>query len=272
MVTGISRTSVLDIPGITSSTFILGIVYRHPKGNVNNFITSFNEKLQQLKRGSTSKYYIVGDFNINVNPTNSSESSNNYLNMLASNGAFLLIDKPTRMFGETRTLIDHIITNDPSNIIYPCVFLSDISDHFPVACFVANNYSSKKGRSHINKVSYSYRNMSRFDIEQFRLELINSLDAFSTTLSLETSTDINSGLPNSSMFYLIASINMYPLKKVSRKKRKLISKPWITKGKSVSIKKNSNYMLNFIKLVPRHKNCFTKFMPMNLLRSSTRDH
>ena len=80
-------------------------MYRHPKGNVNKFITSFNEKLQHLNHGSISKYYIVGDFNID--PTNSNESSNNYLNMLASYEAFLLIDKPTRIFGETRTLIDH---------------------------------------------------------------------------------------------------------------------------------------------------------------------
>ena len=70
--------------------------------------------------------------------------------MLASNGAFLLIDKPTRMFGEPRTLIDHIVTNDTSNIIYPCMFFSDISDHFPVACLVANNSSFKNGRSSKN--------------------------------------------------------------------------------------------------------------------------
>ena len=50
---------------------------------------------------------MVGDFSINVNPTNSNESSNNYLNMLASNGGFLFIDRPTRIFGETRTLIDN---------------------------------------------------------------------------------------------------------------------------------------------------------------------
>ena len=66
--------------------------------------------------------------------------------MLASNGAFLLTDKPTRIFGETRTRIDHIITNDTCNVIYLCVFLGDISDHFPVACLVAHNSCSKKGR------------------------------------------------------------------------------------------------------------------------------
>ena len=45
-----------------------------------------------------------------------------------------------------------IITDDISNIVYPCVFLSEISDHFPFACLVAHNSSFKKGRSHINKV------------------------------------------------------------------------------------------------------------------------
>ena len=57
-----------------------------------------------------------------------------------------------------------------------------------------NNSSSKNG--HLNKVSYSHRNTSRFDIEQFTLKLINWLDAFTTILSLETSTDINYDFTN----------------------------------------------------------------------------
>ena len=241
-------------------------MYRHPKGDVNNFITSFNEKLQQLKRGNTSKYYIAGDFDTNVNPTTANESSSSYLNVLASTGANLFIDKPTRVFGETRTLINYIITNDTSNIIYPSVFLSDISDHFAVACLVANNSNSKNNRSHINKVSYSYRDMSRFDIEQCRLELINSLDAFSTTLSLETSTDKNFGFTKF-INVLSDSIDKHaPFKEASRKKLKLISKPWITKKILVSIKKKQKLHAKFYKTGTEAQKLFYKIYANKLTK------
>ena len=64
---------------------------------------------------------------------------------------YLLTNLPAYLVRRELLLII-IITNDTSNIIYPCVFLSDISDHFPVVCLVAHNSSFKKGRSHINKV------------------------------------------------------------------------------------------------------------------------
>ena len=53
-----------------------------------------------------------------------------YLNMISSNGAFLPIDKHTRVIGKSRSIMDHVITNDIFNTTFPCVFLSNISDHF----------------------------------------------------------------------------------------------------------------------------------------------
>ena len=60
-----------------------------------------------------------------------------HLNMILSNGAFLPIDNHTRVIhvGNSRS-IDHVITKDISNTIFSCVFLSDISDHFPIAIIV----------------------------------------------------------------------------------------------------------------------------------------
>ena len=80
------------------------------------------------------KYYIIGDFNIDVNTSDVANNSVQFLNMLSSNEAFSLIDKPTRVTGNSsRTIfVDHILTNDTSNIIPSCIFLSDISDHFPM--------------------------------------------------------------------------------------------------------------------------------------------
>ena len=56
--------------------------------------------------------------------------------MISSNGAFLPIDKHTRVIGNSKSIIDHVITNDISNIIFSCLFLSDINDNFPIAIIV----------------------------------------------------------------------------------------------------------------------------------------
>ena len=73
-----------------------------------------------------------------------------YLNMISSNGAFLPIDKHTRVIGNSRSIIDHVITNDISNTIFPCVFLSDISDHFSIAIIVERK-NNQQDNSRFNK-------------------------------------------------------------------------------------------------------------------------
>ena len=42
------------------------------------------------------------------------------------------------------SIINHMITNDNNNILYPCIICSGLTDHFPVACFVAINSQNHK--------------------------------------------------------------------------------------------------------------------------------
>ena len=80
-----------------------------------------------------------------------------YLNMLSSIGAFLPVDKHTRVTGKSRSIIDHIFTSDISNIIFPCVFLSDISDHFPIVIIVKCK-NKKQDNIKCNMQLYFFRN------------------------------------------------------------------------------------------------------------------
>ena len=109
---------------IADDTFILGLIYRHPKGNEKNFISALSDKLVELNN-IAHKYYIIGNFNTDVNTNDISNNSALFLNMLNSNGVYPLIDKPTRVTGSSSTTQDHILTKDNSNIIYPCIFLSE---------------------------------------------------------------------------------------------------------------------------------------------------
>ena len=108
---------------------------RYSKGNKKIFILALNDKLVKLNN-ITHKFYIIGNFNIDVNSSDISNNSAPFFNMLNSNGVYSLIDKPTHVTGTSSTNIDHILTDDTSNIIYPCIFLSEISDYFPVGFLV----------------------------------------------------------------------------------------------------------------------------------------
>ena len=81
---------------------------------------ALNDKLIQLGK---HKYYIVDDFNINIDDKNRSVNSNMYLNKISSNGAFLPIDKHTRVIGNSRSIMDHVIRNDISNTVVLNLFL-----------------------------------------------------------------------------------------------------------------------------------------------------
>ena len=99
----------------SNQIFYLGVIYRHPDSNIINFISALNDRLIQLGK---HKYYIVHDFNINIDDKNRSVNSDMYLNMISSNGAFLSTDKHNRVIGNSRSIIDHVIINDISNTIF----------------------------------------------------------------------------------------------------------------------------------------------------------
>ena len=80
-----------------------------------------------------------------------------YLNMISSIGAFLPIDKHTRVIGNSRSIIDHVITNNISNTIFPYIFLSDISDHFFLEITVERK-NKKQDNIRCNKQPYFFRN------------------------------------------------------------------------------------------------------------------
>ena len=115
---------------------ILGAIHRHSSGDVNDFITVLNQKIASF--GPKQKCYILGDLNINVDRNKSAESATDYMHMLSGNNCYMLIDKLTRVGNNSNTVIDHIIINDTSKIIYPAIFTNDITDHFPVGCFVGS--------------------------------------------------------------------------------------------------------------------------------------
>ena len=204
-----------------NDSFIVGVIYRHPRGDVNNFLTALNKKLDLL---SNKRYYLFGDFNINVNSTVNNEDGLNYLNTISSNEAYSLINKPTRVTNVSQTTIDHIVTNDSTHVIYPVIFLSDLTDHYPIACCVTGdpNRTNLKIKQDNH---YCYRDTGQFNCDWFKMDLQEALEVFFNAKELTSSDQIDFYFENFVSTFRTC-LNKYALlKRASRKKRKLMSKP-----------------------------------------------
>ena len=187
---------------------------------------------------SNKPVYIAGDFNIDLLKSESCNYAHNFLLSLQSYSFIPLIDKPTRVYGNSATLIDNILVNNTTNLLSAGNIISDISDHFSQFC-VMSNILVKRKVDGLKKV----RDFSHFTEAKFLAELsdINWNEIISPP-------NINTD-KSFSRFYnrFNKVINTHvPFKTVSKRRAKQLSKPWITKGIRKSIKiKNSLYHSKF---------------------------
>ena len=187
--------------------------------------------------------YLLGDINLNILNDHRRTIANKYLSMLAGNGLFPLITKPTRITQESATLIDHIFTSAIANPIFPGIILSDISDDFFTYCAIP----SKQPTGPEKQSKLLSRNIKNLDVEKYLLDLDKEMNDFKLncpSISKENYEVIFAKLVKSFKFVIHKHA---PLMQVSRKQRRLQSKPWLTKGLLVSIKRKQQlYRSNFL--------------------------
>ena len=108
------------------------------------------------------------------------------------------------------------------------MLLTDLSDHFGTFIAVAE----KKG--HVDKPKVvQIRDMSSFDLELFLQELEQRLrDA-----ELEKNDSVNEQFDKFCVTFNSVVKKIAPLRKASRKEKRLHAKPWLTKGLLKSIKR-----------------------------------
>ena len=113
----------------------------------------------------------------------------------------------------------------------PGILRLDLSDHFPTFCFIL--LDSKPFKITVNK---KIRSLYQFKPEDYVQELALKLDQFFSHLPEISSTNFEAVFEE--FYHIIKTItNAHaPLKLLSRKQKRLNSKPWITKGILISIK------------------------------------
>ena len=168
---------------------------------------------------------------MNINTFKRTNYSKDYLNLLSSNCATNIIDVPTRVTTSSATVLDHIITKENKHQIVPAVVDYDITDHYPVVALV-NNKSIHK-----NVQPKFARSFAKFNNDSFNNDLQKK--SFMPKILAISENNVDDIFNE---FYLLITSTMNThalLKKLSRKQRRLRSKPWITKGLLFSIKKKS---------------------------------
>ena len=110
-----------------------GVIYRQ-HNSPEKFQAYFDETVERLS--ATGKtIYLMGDFNINLLCSETCKYAHNFLLSLQSINLLPTIDKPTRVYNDSATLIDNIFINNYESNCLSGNIVSDLSDHYP-QCYV----------------------------------------------------------------------------------------------------------------------------------------
>ena len=131
------------------NSILIGVIYCHPVNIVNQlelFSRTIEEKFFNLSN-SKSGFYILGDFNIDLLQVTNNRVIKNYADNLVGYSIKCTINKPTRIFNNSKTLLDHIYTNCCYSSAISGIALNDIFDHFPTFIYLSNRDIKKINRN-----------------------------------------------------------------------------------------------------------------------------
>ena len=124
---------------------ICGIMYRQ-HNTPERFQEYFDETLEKFSTSNKS-IFVMGDFNINFLGVGTCNYAHNVLLSLQSFSLIPTIDKPTRVYKNTATLIDKILVNKLDAGVY--ILVSDISDDYSQFCILQKTESATMTKSQL---------------------------------------------------------------------------------------------------------------------------
>ena len=213
---------------------VVGVIYRHPNYDVDS-LNSFGDELANKLHSynlNNVKYCILGDIIINLLNIKNSGNIRKYANNLINCSCKCLLDLPTRISQNSKTLIDHIYTNIADTKVESGIAVTDISNH----CGTLANFLLKSVCK--NTKSYNFvRDMKNFQPELFLESLNKKLNTFALSDNKPVYPQFNKF-----MTILTDTVNEHaPLKKASRREKRLQQKPWLTQGLLKSIKVRATF-------------------------------
>ena len=200
---------------------IVGVIYRHPGGNLNTFNERLAITLDKISK-ENKLCYICGDINVNGFSINSTDTAS-FFDLILSENYIPQITLPTRITDTSATLIDHIfMKSDIRNIedtnLSGNIF-TDISDHLPNFLLVGLNNDNCTSRDRPLIRIYGEKNMNKFKQQLQDNKVINEL---------LMESDCEKAYDTLYKHYIEIYNSCFPLKRLSRKRSK--DKKWITSG------------------------------------------
>ena len=232
----------IEINNNKMSNDIIGVIYRHPKMELDNFNDNFlSPFMDTLSLEKNKNVYIAGDFNVNLLNVSQHTDSSNFFNILCSNQLLPAISIPTKINNSgNHTLIDNIFTS----IFNPDTISGNISFDTPDGHLPSFVIIPKANHNHLPKKHNFYKrclknfNPNKDNFDNIKLSALQDV----RRLDLSNLIEADKNDPNLSLNKLITAINpiidkYMPLTKVSNKNHKRRYKPWITEGIRTSINK-----------------------------------
>lgn len=216
-------STILPYMEIVTSTYlnkkergIICSIYRPPsltKSNLEKFFSELKKTLAKIRADfPNTPLKIAGDFNINMVCDNDLNTIN-LLNLMEDNNLFPSINRPTRIYKASATIIDNIFVSNPlgsEQFIIP----TSISDHLFLIHTICQNVSN-------SAVIKNRRCFTETSINDFRNKLNQT--------SFDSIINCNEPERAYELFFDLTDrifLETFPLKKFSNKPVK--KQPWIT--------------------------------------------
>ena len=165
-----------------------------------------------------------------------------------------MIEEPTRVTVNTSTIIDHIATTCPRNIVHSGVYEVSLSDHYMVYCIRKFNGAVEKGHKLIKT-----RKMKNFNEEAF----LQDISGIFWEQMLTETDDIDILVSNWSNLFSLIIEKHAPLSEMRVSEKYC---PWIDKDlralmrtrdclKKAAVKRKSDILMNSYRQVRNKVNC-----------------
>ena len=207
----------VSLPG--SKNQIIGVIYRPntpPMADLDLFQNTLFDILN-IVNSKNQICTIMGDLNVDLLQYNKKCKVNVFLDDMFSVGFVPVILKPTRIMDNSFTLIDHIYTNNITELKQSAIIITDVADHLATSVFYKRNNKEEKTKT------VQTRDFCDTNIAKFKTYLLKT----------DFSIVYNSQCPNDCFttfidLYKAGYDECFPTREVKLKKN-VRNKPWYTK-------------------------------------------
>ena len=233
------ESTFIEILNNNKKNIIVGCIYKHPSMDIDEFNSLFEILMEKLSN-ENKEIYLIGDFNLDLLKIDDENKIEEFYNIISSNLLVPHITIPTRITPNSKTLIDNIFSSNLDFLRAKSGNITvTISDHMPQFLLTPKTINRVYNKQKIYK-----RDTKNIDRDNLIADVIN--------INWDTVLEMNKCDPDYSFNNFDKKINEIldkyaPIKKLSKKELKGLSKPWITTGIRKSIKRRDKILNSYIK-------------------------